>query len=149
MHCQPIKLNNKVALALISQLSFGRSCKEVELILHLLTEDLVGVFDVHLSLQMVVQQLLVFLLRVSEHVVLLPGEVGVAVADLELVGEPAPESGAGEEADGKEDGLLILHDGFVILEVLLHGRDGLDLHSLERLEVDQSHGSDVSEQTNF
>lgn len=106
------------------------------LVLHLLSKDVFGGVDVLLGLQVIIQQLLVVFLRVSIHVVFLPVEVRVVGGDVELVGEPEPESGAGEEADSKEDGLLLVHDGFVVLQVLVHGRDGFDLlHPLERSEV--------------
>lgn len=103
-----------------------RGGKEVLLVLHLLPEDLLGQFDLIGRLQVLVEQVLVVLLRVPVHVALLPDEVGVTVGLLQLVGDPDPESGAGQQTHGEEDGFLFVHDVSVVHQVLLHGRDGFD-----------------------
>ena len=116
------------------------------LVLHLLPEDDVGLGFLVFGDQVLVQQVPVVLLGMAVTVVLLPGEVGVAAGFFELVGEPQPEACTGEEGHGEVDGLLLIHDGFIFGQVLLHGRGRLNaLHILvaEQGNEQISHFSNV------
>ena len=84
------------------------------LILYLLAEDDIGPFNLRWGGQILVEQRPVVVFRVAVRVFLLPGEVRVAVALLELPGQPQPEPRAGKDSHGKVNGLLILHNGSVL-----------------------------------